>query len=174
MIHTEFSLRRPVTIFMIFAALAAVGLISSRLLPLEELPDIEWPGFFVYIPYDGASPKETERQITRPAEEALATLNGVKNMYSTSTEDSTEIWLEYGFNSNAQTAAVEARVKLDAIRDQMPPDLERIQVFSGSMNDQPIMQLRVSSERNLENAYELLDRVVKRRIERIEGVSKVE
>ncbi|MEN7342755.1 MAG: efflux RND transporter permease subunit [Pseudomonadota bacterium] len=174
MIHTEFSLRRPVTICMMFAALAAVGLISSRLLPLEELPDIEWPGFFVNIPYEGSSPKETETQITRPAEEALATLPGVKNMYSNSSEDGASVWLEYGFNSNAQTAAVEARVKLDAVRDQMPGDLERIQVFSGSMNDQPIMQLRVSSQRNLENSYELLDRVVKRRLERIEGVSKVE
>ncbi|MFK8053282.1 MAG: efflux RND transporter permease subunit [Woeseiaceae bacterium] len=174
MIHTEFSLKRPVTIFMIFAALAAIGLISSRLLPLEEMPDIEWPGFFVNIPYDGSSPKETERQITRPAEEALATLPGLKNMYSTSTEDGAQIWLEYGFNSNAQTAAVEARVKLDAVRDQMPNDLERIQVFSGSLNDQPIMQLRISSQRNLENSYELLDRVIKRRIERLEGVSKVD
>ena len=80
MIHTEFSLRRPVTITMVFAALAAIGLISSRLLPLEEFPDIEWPGFFVNIPYEGSTPSETEREITRPAEEALATLPGVQRL----------------------------------------------------------------------------------------------
>ncbi|MEL6216362.1 MAG: efflux RND transporter permease subunit, partial [Pseudomonadota bacterium] len=118
--HTEFSLRRPVTVCMVFAALLAVGLISSRLLPLEETPDIDIPGFFVNIPYDGSTPKETERQITRPAEEALATLPGVRDMYSGSRESGAEIWMQYGFNSNARTAAVEARVKLDAIRDQLP------------------------------------------------------
>ncbi|MEL6949564.1 MAG: efflux RND transporter permease subunit [Pseudomonadota bacterium] len=173
MIHTEFSLRRPVTITMVFAALAAIGLISSRLLPLEEFPDIEWPGFFVNIPYEGSTPSETEREITRPAEEALATLPGVQRMYSWSRENGSQIWMEYGFNSNQKTAAVEARVKLDAIRDQLPTDLERIQVFSGSLNDEPIMNLRVSSDRDLSEQYEMLNRLVKRRLERLEGVSQV-
>ncbi len=172
--HTEFSLRRPVTVCMVFAALLAVGLISSRLLPLEETPDIDIPGFFVNIPYDGSTPKETERQITRPAEEALATLPGVRDMYSGSRESGAEIWMQYGFNSNARTAAVEARVKLDAIRDQLPTDLERIQVFSGSINDRPIMQLRVSSDRDLSDAWDLLNTQVKRRLERLPGVSQVE
>ncbi|MEO0997849.1 MAG: efflux RND transporter permease subunit [Pseudomonadota bacterium] len=172
--HTEFSLRRPVTITMIFAAVTIIGLISTRLIPIEELPDIEFPGFFVMIPYAGSTPEETERLVTRPAEEALATLPGVKNMYSTSRADQTEIWMQYGFNSNAKAEAVEARVKLDAIRDQLPAEVRRILVFSGSLNDEPILTLRVSSKRDLGNEYLLLNRLVKRRLERIEGVSKVE
>ncbi|HKL63728.1 MAG TPA: efflux RND transporter permease subunit, partial [Woeseiaceae bacterium] len=172
--HTEFSLRRPVTVTMFFAALAGIGLLSSRLLPLEQFPDIEWPGFFINIPYEGSTPEEVERLITRPAEGALSTLSGVKRMNSTSRADGAQIWMEYGFNSNAATEAVEARVKLDAIRDDLPPDLKRIMVYSGSMNDEPIMTLRLSSDRDLSREYLMLDRVLKRRIERIEGVSKVE
>jgi HAE1 family hydrophobic/amphiphilic exporter-1 len=172
--HTEFSLRRPVTVTMIFAALAGIGLISSRLLPLEQFPDIEWPGFFINIPYEGSTPEEVERLITRPAEAALSTLSGVKRMNSTSGADGARIWMEYGFNSNAATEAVEARVKLDAIRDELPPDLKRIMVYSGSLNDEPIMTLRLSSDRDLSQEYLMLDRVLKRRIERIEGVSKVD
>jgi len=172
--HTEFSLRRPVTVTMIFAALAGIGLISSRLLPLEQFPDIEWPGFFINIPYEGSTPEEVERLITRPAEAALSTLSGVKRMRSTSRADGAQIWMEYGFNSNAATEAVEARVKLDAIRDELPPDLKRIMVYSGSLNDEPIMTLRLSSDRDLSQEYLMLDRVLKRRIERIEGVSKVD
>jgi len=172
--HTEFSLRRPVTVTMIFAALAGIGLISSRLLPLEQFPDIEWPGFFINIPYEGSTPEEVERLITRPAEAALSTLTGVKRMNSTSRADGAQIWMEYGFNSNAATEAVEARVKLDAIRDELPPDLKRIMVYSGSLNDEPIMTLRLSSDRDLSQEYLMLDRVLKRRIERIEGVSKVD
>ncbi|MEO0574393.1 MAG: efflux RND transporter permease subunit [Pseudomonadota bacterium] len=172
--HTELSLKRPVTIFMVFAALAAIGLISSRLLPLEELPDIEWPGFFVNIPYDGSTPSQTEREITRPVEEALATLPGIQRMNSNSSEDNSSVWVGTRPGTNTKTIAVEARVKLDAIRDQLPDDLERIQVFSGSLNDRPIMQLRVSSDRDLSEEYELLNRMVKRRLERLEGVSQVE
>ncbi|MEM7278262.1 MAG: efflux RND transporter permease subunit [Pseudomonadota bacterium] len=172
--HTDISLKRPVTVIMICAALAVLGGISAKLLPLEEFPDIEWPGFFVLIPYEGSTPAETERQVTKPAEEALATLPGIKRMHSRSRENQTEIWLEYGFNSNVKAEAVEARVKLDAIRGNLPEEVRRILVFSGSLSDEPIMTLRVSSERDLGNEYLMLNRLVKRRLERIEGVSKVE
>ncbi|MEO0580350.1 MAG: efflux RND transporter permease subunit, partial [Pseudomonadota bacterium] len=172
--HTEFALRRPVTVSMICAAFAVLGCISAWLMPLEEFPDIEWPGFFVLIPYEGSTPEETERLVTKPAEEALATLPGIKRMYSRSKADQAEIWLEYGFNSNARAEAVEARVKLDSIRGNLPSEVRRILVFSGSINDEPIMNLRISSERDLSNEYLLLNRLVKRRLERIEGVAKVE
>ncbi len=172
--HTEFSLRRPVTVVMVFAALTGIGLIASRLLPLEQFPDIEWPGFFVNIPYEGSTPEEVERLITRPAESALSTLSGVERMNSRSSADGAQIWMQYGFNSNASTEAVEARVKLDAIRNEFPPDLQRIMVYSGSMNDEPIMTMRLSSDRDLSQEYLMLDRVLKRRLERLAGVSKVE
>ena len=172
--HTEFSLKRPVTVSMLFAAMAVIGLISSQLLPLERWPDIEFPGFFIDIPYKPSNPEEIERQITRPVEEALATLSGVKNMYTTSTESGANIFMEYGFNSNAANEAVEARVKLDAIRNQLPDDLERIMVYSGSTADEPLMTLRISSERDLSLDYDMLDKLLKRPVERLEGVSKVE
>ena len=79
--HTELALVRPVTTVVVFVALALIGLISARLLPLEQFPDIEWPGIFIEIPYEGSTPEEIERLITRPVEEALATLSGVERIY---------------------------------------------------------------------------------------------
>lgn len=172
--HTEFALKRPVTVAMLCAALAVLGLISSKLLPLEELPDFEFPGFVVIIPFAGSTPAETEKLVTRPAEEALATLPGIKRMFSRSSENEAQIFLQYEFNSNAKAEAVEARVKLDSIRENLPAEVRRIIVFSGSFSDEPIMTLRVSSERDLGDEYLLLNRLVKRRLERIDGVSKVE
>ena len=64
--HTEISLHRPVTTVVVFVALGFIGLIASRLLPLEKFPDIEFPGIFIQIPYDGSTPDEIERLITRP------------------------------------------------------------------------------------------------------------
>ena len=72
--HTAIALHRPVTTVVVFVALAMVGLIASRLLPLEKFPDIEFPGIFVQIPYDGSTPEEVEKLITRPVEEAVGVL----------------------------------------------------------------------------------------------------
>jgi HAE1 family hydrophobic/amphiphilic exporter-1 len=172
--HTEVALRRPVTTTVIFVALALVGLIASRLLPLEKYPDIEFPGIFIQVPYDGSTPEEIERLITRPIEEALATLSGVERMYSSSRENQAEIFLQFGWDESMGAKGIEARAKVDSIRHQLPADVRRVFIFTGSLGDQPVLQLRISSDRDLSNSYDMLDRLLKRPIERLEGVSRVD
>ena len=167
-------MRRPVTTVVVFVALALVGLIASRLLPLEKFPDIEFPGIFVQIPYDGSTPEEVERLITRPVEEALATLSGVEQMFSSSTENQAQIFLQFGWDQRMGAKGIEARAKVDSIRHTLPEDVRRVFVFTGSLGDQPVLQLRISSDRDLSDSYDLLDRLLKRRLERLEGVSRVE
>ncbi|MEM6640376.1 MAG: efflux RND transporter permease subunit [Pseudomonadota bacterium] len=174
MIHTSLALRRPIGTVMVFVALALVGLISSKLLPLEKLPDIEFPGIFIVVPYPGSTPEEIERRITRPIEETLSTLSGVRQIRSRSDSNQTELFLSFDWLSDVSTKGIEARARIDGIRDSLPPDLDNILIFTGSTNDQPMLALRISSDRDLSTEYALLDRVLKRRIERIEGVSKVE
>jgi HAE1 family hydrophobic/amphiphilic exporter-1 len=172
--HTEFALRRPVTTVVTFVALALVGLIAARLLPLEKFPDIEFPGIFIQIPYAGSTPEEVERLITRPIEEALATLSGVEQMFSSSDEGQSQVFLQFGWDQSMGVKGIEARAKVDSIRHLLPVDVRRIFIFTGSLGDQPVLQLRISSERDLSDSYDLLDRLLKRRLERIEGVSRVE
>lgn len=172
--HTELAMRRPVTTVVTFVALALVGLIASRLLPLEKFPDIEFPGIFIQIPYQGSTPEEVERMITRPVEEALATLPGVEQMFSTSTDEQAQIFLQFGWDQSMGVKGIDARAKVDAIRHELPDDVRRIFIFTGSLGDQPVLQLRISSDRDLSDSYDLLDRLLKRRLERIEGVSRVE
>lgn len=174
MIHTDIALRRPVTTIVVFVAFALIGTIAARLLPLEKFPDIEFPGIFIQIPYDGSTPEEVERLITRPVEEALATLPGVEHMYSESSESRSQVFLEFGWDQSMGAKGIEARAKVDGIRHELPEDIRRVFIFTGSLADQPVLQLRISSDRDLSDSYELLDRLLKRRIERIEGVSKVE
>jgi HAE1 family hydrophobic/amphiphilic exporter-1 len=172
--HTEIALHRPVTTVVVFVALALVGLIASRLLPLEKFPDIEFPGIFVQIPYEGSTPEEVERLITRPVEEALATLSGVERMFSSSSENQSQIFLQFGWDQSMGPKGIEARAKVDGIRHLLPEDVRRVFVFTGSLGDQPVLQLRISSERDLSDSYDLLDRILKRRLERLEGVSRVD
>lgn len=173
MILTRTAIARPVTTVMVFVAFALIGAISARLLPLEKFPDIEFPGIFINVPYEGSTPEEVEQLITRPVEEALATLSNVERMQSTSRQDGAQIFLQFDWDQEMGAKGIEARAKVDAIRHQLPDDVRRVMIYTGSFGDQPILNLRISSERDLSDAYTMLDRQLKRRIERLEGVSRV-
>ena len=171
---TQLSLKRPVTTMMVFISFIVIGLIATRQLPLEFLPDISFPGAYVSIPYPNSTPEETERLITRPVEEALATISGLERMNSNSRENEAGVFVGFKMGSDIRLKSMEIREKIDGIRDQLPDDVEQINVFKFSAQDDPIMNLRISSDRDLSNAYDLLYRNLVQRIERLPGVGKVE
>ena len=171
----ELSLKRPVTAIMFFVSMVVIGLIAAFRLPLEQFPAIDAPFLFVQIPYPGSTPGEIERTIARPVEEALATLPGIKRMRSSSDGDAAQLFLEFKWGESVAIKAVQAREKIDAIRDELPSDVQRYFVRKFSTSDEPVLQLRIASAgSDLSNAYELIDRVIKRPIERINGVASVD
>lgn len=172
---TELSLKRPVTTLMLFFCFLVVGGVATRLLPLEYFPEVQFPGIFIQIPYPSSSPEEVERLVTRPVEEALATLSGIKRFRSDTNNDGVQIGVFFGWDANAIVKGIEAREKIDAIRDQLPSDLQRLFVFTGRTTDAPMLEIRISSDsRDLSKAYDLLDRKLRRAIESVPGVSKVD
>jgi HAE1 family hydrophobic/amphiphilic exporter-1 len=171
---TKLSLKRPVTTIMIFISLVVVGLISSRLVPLEYFPDISFPGAYISIPYTNSTPEEIERNITRPVEEAISTISGLEEISSQSSESEAGIFVRFKMGSDIGLKAMEVKEKIDGVRNQLPEDMERVFINKFSAQDNPMLNLRISSERDLSNAYDLLDRNLKQRIERINGVAKVD
>ncbi|WP_312707392.1 efflux RND transporter permease subunit [Stenotrophomonas sp.] len=170
----EFSIRRPITTIMCFVSLAVVGLIASFRLPLEALPDISAPFLFVQVPYTGSTPEEVERNIIRPTEEALATMTGIKRMRSSATSEGASIFIEFtDWDRDIAIAASDARERIDAIRTDLPDDLQRYNVFKWSSSDDPVLKVRLASTSDLTGAYDMLDREFKRRLERIPGVARV-
>jgi len=170
----EFALRRPVTIVMVFLSLVAIGLVSARLLPLEYFPAVDVPFIGIQIPYQGSTPEEVEREITRPVEEVLATLSGVKRLDSRSSDSGANIEVIFDWGQDVAVKAVEARERVEAIRDQLPADVRHINVFKFNFTDQPVLRLRISSERDLSGAYDMLMRKLVRPLERIPGVARVD
>jgi HAE1 family hydrophobic/amphiphilic exporter-1 len=169
-----FSIRRPVTVLMIFVCLVVIGVIAATSLPLELNPDYSFPAVFIDVPYPNSSPEEIESQITRPSEEVLATISGVNRMTSDSHDDRASIFLEFDWGTNSNLKAIEAREKIDSIRDQLPEDVEHVYISQYSTSESAVLQLRISGNRDLSNAYDMLDRHLKRRLERLEGVSRVD
>jgi HAE1 family hydrophobic/amphiphilic exporter-1 len=171
---TRLALSRPVTICMVFISMLLFGGLASRLLPLEMFPGIDIPELYVNVPYPNATPAEVERLITRPLEEALATVSGIKELRSYANENSGDVSLQFRWSENISNKSLEVRERLDTVRHLLPADVERVLVFQFNTSDMPIFQLRISSERDLAMAYDLLEQQIKRPLERVPGVSKVE
>jgi len=173
MIHTDFALRRPVTTLMTFVAVSLVGIISAWLLPLELFPDIRFPGLQVRIPYSGSTPEEVEDLITRPAEEAIATLSGVREIRSTSSETGTELIVLFDWDRDPAAVGFEVRTKLESIRHQFPAAADRIQTNLFAAGDDRVVAIRISGREDLSRQYEMLERYLKQPLERIDGVARV-
>ncbi len=172
---TELSIKRPVTTVMIFVSLFVVGLIAAVRLPLEAFPEINYPFVFVNLPYAGSTPEEVERSVLRPAEDALASIAGIKSMRSRASASGAGIFIMFSdFTRNTAIAASEARERLDAIRDELPDDLQRYMVRKWSNDAKEAISLRLTSKMDLSGQFELIDREFKRRLERIDGVARVE
>lgn len=171
----ELSLKRPVTTVMLFVSMFVVGLIAAIRLPLEALPDVSAPFLFVQMPYAGSTPEEVEREILRPTEEALATMPGIKRMQGRARSDGASLPIEFSdWDKDIAITASEARERIDAIRSELPDDFQRYFVFKFSTSDQAILRVRLAGDTDLTGAYDLIDRHMKRRIDRIPGVARVE
>jgi len=170
----KFAMQRPVTISMAFLSMVVIGLISSRMLPLEFFPAVDVPFIMISIPYEGSTPKEVEREITRPVEEVIATLSGIKSLETSSTSTGANFEVLFDWGNDVAVKAVEARERVEAIRDQLPADVRRINVFKFNFTDQPVLTLRISSERDLSGAYDMLIRRLVKPLERIPGVARVD
>ncbi len=171
------AMRRPVTTVMFFVSLVVIGLISSQRLPLEYFPELDAPFIAVNVPYQGSAPKEIEREITRPVEEALSTVPGVKQMFSETRADSSQIFMVFDWEVDLAVKAAEVRERVENTRSELPSDVRRFNVFKFSTADDPILRVRLSAsdaDIDLRGQYNKLERLVKRPLERISGVARVD
>jgi hydrophobic/amphiphilic exporter-1 (mainly G- bacteria), HAE1 family len=172
----ELSIKRPVTTIMLFVSMFVIGLIAAVRLPLEAFPSVTPPLIFVQLPYTGSTPEEVERTLLRPVEEALSTMSGIKRTEGTARANGADFVVFFtDWSRNVAIAASDARERIDAIRDELPEELQRYFVQKIDTGDQPVLRVRLASQtQNLQGAYDLIDREFKRRLERLPGVAKVE
>lgn len=169
-----FSMARPVTISMMFLTLVTFGLISSKLLPLESWPEIKLPFLIVVVPYDAGTPQEVERNITRPMEEALATIGDVVQMNSNSTTNSSNTFMLFDLDVDIDEKVMLVNEQIDLIRSDLPSDVRQIFIRKEQPGSEAMMQLRIIGDRDLEGAYDVLNQYLVKPVQRIPGVARVE
>jgi len=171
----DLSIRKPVSVFMGLICVLVLGLLSYRQLKLSFLPNVDFPMMFVQVVYPNQNPILLEREVTRPLEEALSTIKGVNRIRSTTGADSVSVALEFSWGMELDLIRLDLGLKLEEIKPQLPNEIRQISLFSFDSQDIPVVEARISAPGiDLSENYDLLERHVKQKIERIPGVAQVE
>ena len=174
MFLSDLSIKRPVFATMMMAALVVLGLFSYRRLNIDQFPDVEFPVLVVQTRYTGASPESVEREVTKKIEEQVNTVEGVKQIQSTSTEGFSTIVVLFNLGTKVMDAQADVRAKIDAVRQDLPKDIDPPVISRANPSDQPIFVLSVRGDGwELRDLTRMADEVVSRRIENISGVGSV-
>ena len=169
------SVKRPVTVLMIFLALLVTGTISYKLIPVELFPQGFSPPYLgVWVTYRTSNPQEIEDQITKPAEEQFRTVRGLKEISSYSSSNGVWIWLEFQQNTDMNLAYMQVSDRIERARLEWPEDQRYVWINRFSESDEPIYFFGVKFDSTLEDPYYLIENKIKKRLERVTGVAKVE
>ena len=174
MSFAEYSIKRPVTVLMVVISIVVLGLISLQRLPLELFPEFSSNTLSVSVSYPSSSPPETERDITRPLEEALSALNHLETIESTSSGSSSEVRVEFKDGTEMDLAALEIRDRIDQVRGLLPEGVERIRIRRWHTGNWPVFRFSVGWSGDRKNLYNFLEEVLRPRLERIQGVANVD
>ncbi|MDP6685879.1 MAG: efflux RND transporter permease subunit, partial [Candidatus Omnitrophota bacterium] len=174
---SEFSVKRPVTILMLFLGVLLVGFVSLLSLPVELKPNVAYGDISIIIAVRGGMPpEEVETLVTKPIEEAVASVTYLENMYSTSKAGEARIWLEFEPGTNMDFAALEVREKFSKVRDKLPKEIEKPIIAQYKESDKPVLLLAVTGRKGYtpEMLRKVVDEQIKERILRVEGVANVD
>lgn len=165
----ELSVRRPVTVFVTMLALTIFGWLAFAQIPVELLPDLSYPTLTVQTEYPDAAPTSVEQFVTRPLEEGLGVIPGVREMRSVSRAGLSEVILEFDWDERMDFAAMDVREKLGLVELPREAGQPRVLRFDPSLD--PIVRLAFSGERPLDELRQLADRWLEPRLEAVQGVA---
>jgi HAE1 family hydrophobic/amphiphilic exporter-1 len=171
---TDYSLKKPITTFMIFIAIVVIGFFSLSRLAIDLLPDIEFPSLSVSVSYPGASPKEVETLITEPLERAVSTIQNVKQVRSSSNEGRSSVTMDFDWGTDMTEATNDLREKIDRIKGALPEEADPPSIWKFDPSSMPIMFLGFVGDMPLDKIREYADNEVRYRLEQVEGVAAVD
>jgi HAE1 family hydrophobic/amphiphilic exporter-1 len=174
MILSDLSIKRPVFAAVMMLALVTLGLFSLKQLSIDMYPDVDVPFLTIVTKFPGASPETVEREVTKRIEDAVNPISGVKHVTSISHEGYSNVIVEFQLEVKIDEASQDARSKIAAIRGELPQGIEEPIVQKFDVSGLPIASLAVRSNtltpRELST---LVEKKIKKRIENISGIGKI-
>jgi len=170
----EFAVKRPITTLMTILSVLVIGWISLYRIPLLYIPEISGHTLRVNVPYKSSSPQEVEDLITLQVEDALGTVKHVETIESISTDVNSEVSLEFKMGTNMDLATLEVRDKIEQIRNDLPDEVDNIRIFRFKSGDLPVVEFSISIQGDITELFDIVEDVIKPKIQRINGVASVD
>ena len=167
----DFSIKKPVTTVMIFTGVILFGVISLFKLSQELFPPIKYPQLTVFTGYANAAPAEIETLLTKPIEEAVGTVSGLRSIRSISREGVSLVFAEFGWEQNMDFASLRVREKVDLVKARLPRDASEPLVVPFNPFELPIMRISVTGRRSPVQLRKIAVDTIKEELEKIDGVA---
>ncbi|MGB5991202.1 MAG: efflux RND transporter permease subunit, partial [Desulfobacterales bacterium] len=171
---TSFSVKRPIFTTMVTLILVILGAVSLSRLQIDMLPNIELPTLSIRTEYEGASPEVIERLVTQIVEEIVATVPGVEEITSTSSEGRSTVNVSFVWGTEIDTAAIDVQGKLEDEINELPEDIVRPRIRKFDIASFPVVLLGISSNLDPVELTELIEDHIRYRFARIPGVAQVD
>jgi HAE1 family hydrophobic/amphiphilic exporter-1 len=172
----ELFIRRPVMTTLVMLAILLFGIIGYRLLPVSDLPNVDFPTILVATNFPGASPETMASSVATPLEKEFSTIAGLDSMNSTSTLGNTQVTLQFNLSRNLDAAAQDVQAAIARAQKNLPPDLPTPPSYQKvNPADQPIIYLSLSSPvLPLSTVDEYAETFISQRISMVSGVAQVQ
>jgi multidrug efflux pump subunit AcrB len=173
---TRVSINHPVFATMVMVALCVLGLFSYAKLGVEQMPDISFPGAWMQVEYPGATPEAVEREVLKPLEEAANSVAGVKRIMARAFEGRGDLSVEFALDADMGRAMQDLRDRIAAVQRVLPRDVQPPTVARwNNDNAEPVVNLAMLSRTRSPRELSILaENQVSKRLQRVEGVARVE
>ncbi|HEY4245773.1 MAG TPA: efflux RND transporter permease subunit [Lacunisphaera sp.] len=172
----ELCIRRPVMTTLMTAALCVFGVMAYRLLPVSDLPNVDFPTIVITAALPGATPETMASAVATPLEQQLSTIAGIDSMVSSSSIGTTSITLQFALERNIDAAAQDVQAAIAAVQRRLPSDMPAPPSYrKTNPADSPIIYLALSSPTlPLSVVDEYAETILAQRISTIDGVAQVQ
>ncbi len=172
---SSLAVKRPVTFLMVSLIVIGFGLFGLSNLNLDLYPDVSFPTITVYTTYEGVAPEDIETLVTRPIEEQVGSISGLKRIRSQSTQGASVVKLHFQWGTDLYQAESDVRKQLDFVRRQIPDEAEQPIVYSYDPNQEPIVVLTLTSDtRSPRELHTFATRQIEEKLERVQGIASTE
>lgn len=167
------AVKRRVTVMMIFVCIVMLGLVSFGRLGMDLMPDMEIPVALVMTTYSGAGSEEVESMVTETIETAVASVEGVQDIYSMSSSGSSMVMVQYDWGTDLDNAGLNLRERVAMVESFLPDGVDDPMVMKMNMNQMPILMMAVNSDSSLADLKQTIEDDIVPVLERQSGVASV-
>ncbi len=167
------AINKPITTGLIFVAVIVLGLFSLSRLPIDQMPEMDPPYVTVMTTYAGANASEIETNITKLVENSLNSVDGLKNITSTSKDNISVVSLEFEWGSNIDEALNDIRSYVDLLYDNLPDGVSRPMILKLNSSAMPIMVYGFTAEESYSGLDRILEDNVVNVLNRVDGIGNI-